>query len=176
MSVPDYRSLSDDEVLRIATRPQDLTDEARNLLDAELRQRSIRSHDIDEYRALVTEFETSEAAKVAVPFTTRGMGRKFYGKSNYQYDPISNSEEFDATSWFVFMMFPLIPLGSYRVQRQHRENWWDRIFGDNKFEVLKKLPRNWQQIVLTWIKAVLVVIVIRLSLPLLLEWSFRLSK
>lgn len=175
MTAPDYSSLSDDEVLRLATRPQDLTDEARSLLDAELSQRNLNAHDVETCRAVVTEFERSEALKVAVPFTTRGMGRKFFGKSNYQYDSISNSEEFDTTLWFVLLMFPLIPLGTYRIRRRRRENWWDRLFADNKFEVSEKLSRNWQQIALTWLKAVLVVIGIRLSLPLLLEWSFRFS-
>ncbi|PYX37158.1 MAG: hypothetical protein DMG75_07980, partial [Acidobacteria bacterium] len=69
---------------------------------------------------------------------------------------------FDTTLWFLLLLFPLFPLGAYRLHRQRRENWWQRIMAAPDFVVVDKLSRNWEQILGTWIKAAAVLFLLRL--------------
>jgi len=171
--MPDYQRLSDDEILALASQPNDLTDEARRLLDAELHQRNLGPGEIRAYESETAEFNKARALNIGTPTTFRGTGRRFFGKSNYHYDSLSGSEEFDTTLWFVLLMFPLVPLGTYRLRRQRSENWWQRVFSRPDFIVIDKLSRNWAHIFVTWIKAVVLVLLIRASLPWLLEVARR---
>lgn len=160
--MPDYERLTDDEVLALANERQDLTVDAQAALDVELRRRSISPNDIQDYQAETVQLNETEVRNIGVPTTFKGTGRKFLGKTNYQYDALSDSEEFDTTLWFVLLLFPLFPLGAYRLHRQRRENWWQRIMAATDFVVVDKLSRNWEQILGTWIKAAAVLFLLRL--------------
>ena len=88
----------------------------------------------------------------------RGIGKKFYGKSNYAHDSQYQIEEFDTTFWFVLLYFPLIPLRSYRIRRKYRSPW--NIFGSKTYQMVQRVPRKWGQIFFTWIKAIVILLVL----------------
>ncbi len=165
----DYQGLTDDQIFALATQPEDLSDEARGALEAELRRRNISTDDIGAYEAEVAEINRSEELNIGSPRAFRGIGRKFFGRSNYNLDALSGLEEFDTTLWFVFLFLPVIPLGTYRIRHKRRENWWHQFFSGPEFIVVDKLARNWEQIFTTWIKTVLVLFALRFTLPWLLE-------
>lgn len=111
--MPDYERLTDDEVLALANERQDLTVDAQAALDVELRRRSISPNDIQDYQAKTVQLNETEVRNIGVPTTFKGTGRKFLGKTNYQYDALSDSEEFDTSSGlycYCFRCFPSEPI------------------------------------------------------------------
>jgi hypothetical protein len=101
----------------------------------------------------------------------RGIGKKFYGKSNYAHDSQFQIEEFDTTFWFVFLFFPVIPLRSYRLRRKYRSRW--NIFGSKTYQMVHRIPRQWGQIFFTWIQAFIVLFVLQVLGKLFIEYLRR---
>lgn len=176
--MPEYARLTDDEITHLAEERGELTEEAKQQLDAELRRRNITAADVAAYSA-----ESQRLSETPDPnlFTARvyhpyGIGRKLFGKTNHSYDPGSEFEEFDTTLWFVIFWLPVIPLSSYRVRRDVRRQW--KYLFSRRIWTVRKLPRNWGQILLTWIKAAVLLLVAMLilrDLPSLLS-RFQLHK
>ncbi len=106
--------------------------------------------------------------------TLWGIGNTHRGKSNYVVDEEKGVEEFDTTLWFVILGFPIFPRQSYRIQ----QNVWylqqDKVpseLGDPRvirngtkqgidgnsirlshpFNIIKKLPMNWKQVIKTYL-------------------------
>lgn len=98
----------------------------------------------------------------------RGIGKKFYGKSNYAHDSQYQIEEFDTTFWFVLLYFPLIPLRSYRIRRKYRSRW--NIFGSKTYQMVHRIPRKWGQIFFTWIKAIVILLALQFVGRIFLEY------
>ena len=97
------------------------------------------------------------------------IGKKFFGVKNRSHDARLRVEEFDTTLWFFALWFPIFPLGSYRIRRLFRR-WWNLCAAD-EFHVLHKFPqRNWEQILVTWIKAMLALLVLRFAVPFVLHY------
>lgn len=61
--MPDYHHLTDDELLHIAEERHQLTDEARQTLDAELHSRKLTRADLDTYRVGHEEAERADQLK-----------------------------------------------------------------------------------------------------------------
>ena len=101
----------------------------------------------------------------------RGIGKKFYGRSNYTHDSQCQIEEFDTTFWFVLLFFPLIPLRSCRIRRRYRIR--GNIFASRTYQVLNRLPLKWGQVLLTWIKAGVILLVLRMLGKMLIEYLRR---
>lgn len=167
--MPEYQNLSEDELLNIAEDRQHLTDEARLALDVELSKRKLSSSNVDAYHSRQETEKQADELKRAVPkFIFRiGLGQKFLGKSNRQRDPSGGFEKFDSTLWFVVLWFPIFPIGTYTVNRPLTQ-WLGIRFGAEEVAI-KKHPRNWEQILLTWIKAVAVLFALRLVFFMLLH-------
>jgi hypothetical protein len=168
-SVPEYQHLAEDELLNIAEDRQHLTDEARLALDAELNRRKLSSSDVDSYRLQQeTANKVDELKRAAPRFIFRyGFGQKFLGKSDRQRDPSGLFEKYDSTLWFVVLWFPIFPMGTYTVRRSLTK-WLGIVFASDEV-ALERLPRNWEQILLTWIKAVALLFALRLSFLMLLR-------
>ena len=98
----------------------------------------------------------------------RGIGRNFYGRSNYAQDSQFQIEEFDTTFWFVFLYFPLIPLRSCRIRRKYRSRW--NVFASKTYQLVHRLPRNWGQILLTWATAIVVLVLLQFLGRMFLEY------
>jgi len=175
--VPDYHHLTDDELLHIAEDRNNLTDEARLALDTELNSRKLTSADIDTYRVGREEAEKADQlqrARTTYSFN-RGITKEFFGKANRRRDPSGAFEEYESTLWFVVFWFPLFPIGTFTLRRDIKR--WLGIEWKGSEVALERHPRNWEQILLTWIKAVVVLWVILLSFSLLRhhpEWFQRL--
>jgi hypothetical protein len=158
----EYGTKTDEELLRLALEPDELTDEARFALSAELRTRGIDTP--TRLAALRNEEESrkDEQAKnigrmgLLHPY---GIGRSRFGKADYRFDSQSGLEEFVTTVFVVLLWFPLIPTGTYRIQRK-------RAFFSGQMTVLEKLPLDWEQVLKVW--------VIAAGSLLLLVWAFKL--
>ena len=163
----EYDNLTEDELLQLAVERDELTEEARLALDTELSRRRIGS---DEIKVLEAEARAAREKEenLSVSNLFRGANKEFYGKGTYTHDVRNRVEEFDTTLWFVVFYFPLIPLGSYRIRRRFRSRW--NIFASETVHVVRQLPRYWEQILLTWIKASAVLLALRLVLFYVLEY------
>lgn len=175
--MPEYQHLTQDELLRLAEDRAQLTDDARLALDAELSRRRISSSDVDSYRIEYTAADRAEKLRVANRLTYiahAGFGKKFLGKTNRNRDPEELFEQYDTTLWFVVLWFPVFPIATYTV-RTDLERWLGMLVASDPIAI-ERHPRNWEQILLTWVKAASVLLVLRLSFLLLLrhpEWLRR---
>lgn len=154
--MPEYQDLTDDEILHLAEEREQLTEDARQLLDYELERRKLSSSEINSYVVERLAFEHSEKMKRAVPsyIGDVGRGKKFLGKTNRHRDPSGDFEQYDTTLWFVALWFPVFPIATYTVRRV-LERWWGGVSA-SKERPRERHPRNWEQIVLTWTKAMVV--------------------
>jgi hypothetical protein len=173
--MPEYQHLTDDELLHLAEDREQLTDEACLALDAELNRRRLASSDIQSYRQQRETAEKADDLERAAPtyIFRAGLGKKFLGKTNRKRDPSGLFESYDSTLWFVALWFPVFPIATYTVRRDF-EKWLGFVFASDPIAV-ERHSRNWEQILLTWIKAVLVLwaIVLLVRHP---EWLAYLLK
>jgi len=107
--MPEYQSLTDDEVLQIATEREQLTDDARSMLDSELALRKLSIKDVQSQKIAYERAEKLERARLGHKilsqrtFSRRGFGINFFGKTNVRRDPAGHFEEYDATQCRNFM-------------------------------------------------------------------------
>jgi hypothetical protein len=168
--MPDYQHSKRDELLRLALEKDQLTDEARLALETEISGRRITQSDIQSFKDELQSAQAKEDRDVRAVFTPSShLGKKFFGVKNRVHDARLLIEEFDTTLWFFALWFPIFPLGSYRIRRPFRR-WWNLCASD-EFHVLHKFPqRNWEQILVTWIKAMLALLVLRFVVPFVLHY------
>jgi hypothetical protein len=137
-----YRAKSDDELLRLAVSPDQLTDEARTALQVELATRNL---DDNEHLAAARNQEKARKADIGnlmfVPHF--GVGRMRFGRAGRTFDPITLRERFSTTVFIVLLCFPFVPTGTYLVERQPE-------FPDH-LTSLERLPLDWQQVLKVWI-------------------------
>jgi hypothetical protein len=166
-NMPEYQSLSDDELLHLGEESDQLTEEARLEFETELSRRKLSLRDIDSYRSQREAAETSDALKHARPkfVHNSGVGQMFLGKTNRRPDPSGLFEEYESTLWFVIFWFPVFPIASYTV-RQDFNRWLGFRWAGGEVSV-ERHPRNWEQILLTWVKAGAVLLLLRLAFLLL---------
>lgn len=168
--MPDYQNLTRDELLRLALEKDQLTDEARLALDSEISSRRISSSDIASFQDESQAAQAEEDRDVPAFAASSGshIGKKFFGMKNRTHDARFRIEEYDTTLWFFILWFPIFPIGSYRIRRLFHRRWY--FCASDEFHVLQKLSeRDWEQILVTWIKAVLVLLVLRFAVPLLFD-------
>ena len=172
--VAEYQHLTEDELLHVAEDREQLTDDARLALDAELSRRRLAPSDIDAYRTEREAADKAEKLKRVVRFYIHrvGLGKKFLGETKRHRDPSGLFEHYDTTLWFVILWFPIFPIATYTVRRD-LERWWGGVSASDEI-ALEYHPRNWEQILLTWVKAASVLLALRLIFLLLLrhpEWQ-----
>jgi len=169
----EYQHLTSDELLHLAEDREQLSDEARSALDAELGRRKLSPPDIESYRLQRESVEQADHLKRAVRgyIPNVGLGKKFLGKANRHRDTSGLFEQYDATLWFVVLWFPVFPIATYTVRRD-LERWWGGVSTSDEIAI-QRHPRNWEQVLLTWVKAASVLLALRLTFLLLLrhpEW------
>ena len=180
--MPDYQNLTDDELLHVGTEREQLTEDARVALDGELARRRLSAAEIDAYKVEYVKTDKAEKLKIAnqvgTNFTARrGVGKKFLGKANRRLDPSGRFEEYESTQWFVVFWFPVFPIASFTVRRDF-ERWLGMVFASDPV-ALERHPRDWEQILLTWVKAAAFLLALRLLFLYLAfhpEWLRRLFK
>ena len=168
-----YQHLTEDELLHIAEEKEQLTDEARLALESEFKRRNLSTSEVDAYRRQYADDNEADKVRRArrqlVPNV--GLGKKFLGKTNYRRDPSDVFELYESTLWFVVFWFPVYPIATYTVRRD-LDRWLGMTFASDEV-ALDRHPRNWEMILLTWVKASAFVLALRLMFLLLLhhpEW------
>jgi hypothetical protein len=168
MLIPEYQYLTTDEVLRIASQKEQLTDEARMTLETELARRKLSDEEVQSYKVEYLAAERVEKARSANRIfgpswsSHRGIGFKFLGKSNGRRDPSGRFEEYESTQWFIIFSFPVFPVATFTVRRVLSRRLG--IVFKSEPHTIQRHPRNWEQILATWIKAVLILWAILLML------------
>jgi hypothetical protein len=144
----EYRNKADKELLRLALTPEDLTPEANVALKSELARRRIDSKMYldtarQEEKERKAENDRSLGTLGFIPHF--GVGRMRFGKGNRFYDPETGLERFKTTVFVVLFWFPLIPRGTYLVER--KRTLPDEVSG------LERLPLDWEQVLKVWVVA-----------------------
>ena len=145
----EYQSKTDEELLRLALDAADLTPEANVVLNNELSRRGINNAErlaaFQEEEDQRKEEERKEAGKLFVlhPY---GIGRDRFGKAERIYDPTTRIERFKTTVFAVLIWFPLIPTGTFLVERK-------RSLFSRQVTILKRLPLDWEQVLQVWVAA-----------------------
>jgi hypothetical protein len=167
----DYQHLTADELLHLAEERGQLTQEARLTLDGELNRRKLSPSDIDSYRVQREAADKADRLKRAARSYTYNvsLGRKFLGQTNRRRDASGLFEEYETTRWFVVLWFPIFPIATFTVKRE-LERWMGLTVASSEVAI-ERHPRNWEQILLTWVKAALVVLALRLTFLFLLRHS-----
>jgi len=166
--MPEYQSLTDDEVLQIATEREQLTDDARSMLDSELALRKLSIKDVQSQKIAYERAEKLERARLGHKilsqrtFSRRGFGINFFGKTNVRRDPAGHFEEYDATQWVVILWIPVFPVATCTVHRT-RSRWLGLTFKSAP-QIIARHARNWEQILLTWVKTAAILLGLRLVL------------
>lgn len=156
-----YQSMTDEELLRLALDAEQLTPEASAMLNDELARRRINN--AERLSALREHEEQRKEVQSRNPGTLfvihpLGIGRKRFGKADRTYTPETGKERFKTTIFIVFFWLPLIPTGTFLVEKK-------RGFL-NQITVLKKLPLDWGQVLRVWVVA--------LATILAAIWAFKL--
>lgn len=138
----EYASKSDEELLRLALNPEQLTPEANVLLSSELSRRGISSRErLETTRQQDQERKAENEKDTGTLFFIHayGIGRSHFGKADGTYDAESGMERFKTTIFVVLFWIPLIPTGTFLVERQ-------RGFFSGKIKVLERFPLDWEQV------------------------------
>ncbi|HSY92898.1 MAG TPA: hypothetical protein VK812_16105 [Candidatus Binatus sp.] len=171
--MPAYERLTHDELLHLAEEKEQLTEEARVALEVEIKRRRLSPSDLEAYKLQCLAADEADKLKRATPdlILSGGFGKKFLGKANRHRDPTGSFEQYDTTLWFVVLWFPVFPIATFTVRRE-LERWLGMLVASDAV-ALDRHPRNWEQILLTWVKGASVVVALRLTFLLLLrhpEW------
>jgi hypothetical protein len=144
----EYGHKSDEDLLRLALNTETLTPDALFVLSSELTRRGLNSPEClgaarREEAARKAEIERDPGKQFLVPLW--GVGRMRFGKADKVYDPNTGLERFKTTVFIVLLWLPLIPTGTYLIER-------DRKLPDD-LHPLEKLPLDWEQVLKVWVVA-----------------------
>jgi hypothetical protein len=143
----EYKGKTDDELLRLALNPTELTPEANLALNDELARRRINSSGrLTGFREEEEQRKAEQSRDTGKLFVIHpyGIGRKRFGKADRAHDPETGMERFKTTVFVVLFWLPLIPTGTFLVERE-------RGFLSNQMTVLERLPLDWEQVLKAWV-------------------------
>ena len=162
----EYRTKTDEELLRLALDAADLTPEANLVLSNELSRRGINTPERLASFRVEEKYRKEEASKhtgslfIIHPF---GVGHLRFGKSDRVYNPATDRERFKTTLFVVLFWFPFVPTGTFFVEKK-------RSLFSNRLTILKKLPLDWRQVRRVWGVAIGIVLSIIVALAVLLHF------
>lgn len=136
-----YRFLTDDELLALK-HEGGFTPEAERVLEREFARRNLHSDDVVSY-AKATERKNLREEVVERGGGYRRPGIQIFGKL-YLNEADRRANIQVRTKWFTIRGIPVVPLASYRFKVQSK----------NCQRVINRVPLNWGQVFLTWIKTV----------------------
>jgi hypothetical protein len=144
-----YQSRTDEELLRLALDPEQLTPGAKAVLNDELARRRINNPQrLSDFREQEVQREEEQGRNPGKLFVIHpyGIGRKRFGKAERVYSAETGTERFKTTVFIVLFWLPLIPTGTFLAEKQ-------RGFLPNQMTVLEKLPLDWEQVLKVWVVA-----------------------
>ena len=144
--IKQYETKKDDELLLLALDSEQLTPEATTALNSELAKRRIGTGRLNVFHAEKEHHEAEQRKKPGPLFVVHpyGIGRKRFGKANYEYSSETGMERFKTTVFIVLFWLPLLPTGTYFVERK-------KEFLSSEITVLERLPLDWEQVLKVWI-------------------------
>ena len=110
----EYQHLTNDELLHLADEREQLTDEARLALDAELSRRRLSTSDLDSFldsfkQQCAAEEEADKLRRAAPQLMAHGsFGKKLFGKAQRRRDRSGLFELYESTLWFCSSVVPII--------------------------------------------------------------------
>ncbi|MGA1983010.1 MAG: hypothetical protein ABSG84_11180 [Acidobacteriaceae bacterium] len=151
-----YQNMSDGQLLETANEGG-LVDDAKLALASELHRRNLKKSDLNHHKESPRERLNDAAQEKQLPLLQLGTGLFFFGKA-YLNDADREANIQIRTKWIALRYVPLIPLASYRVKC--KEQRW-KFFRWTSYErILQRVPLNWNQVLLTWLKEILFVALI----------------
>jgi hypothetical protein len=144
----EYHRKTDEELLRLALDSADLTREANVMLNNELSRREINSAErLAAFRAEEEQRKQEERKEAGRLFVLHpyGIGRDRFGKADRVYDATTRVERFKTTVFVVLIWFPLIPTGTFLVEK--KRSLFSRV------TILRRLPLDWEQVLQVWVVA-----------------------
>lgn len=79
-------------------------------------------------------------------YSLNGTGTTLYGKSDID----SRDGSYVATKWFIFLLFPIIPFGSYRVWRGETKTKFFLPGYETQYRTIR-VKTNWKQVIKTYL-------------------------
>jgi len=165
----EYRGKTDEELLRLALDPEQLTPETNVVLHDELARRRINNAEgLSAFRKEEEQRKEEQRKNIGSLFVFHpyGIGRKRFGKAGRIYNPETGMERFKTTVFVVLFWLPLIPTGTFLIERK-------RAFLSNQMKVLEKLPLDWEQVLTVWVITSAILLVVILMFRLLPRFLYR---
>jgi hypothetical protein len=161
-----YRGLSDNELQRLSG-GDGFTPEARQVLDHELCSRNLTAYTPPSQKAKPPRERLREDVKEKTYLRGRGRtGLYLYGR-RYLSAADKAADIQLRTKWFAVSGIPLVPLASFRF-RCKQKSWW--LFHWTVAEtVVGRVPLDWTQVILTWLKTLLSALLI-FGVVFVYEW------
>jgi hypothetical protein len=148
-----YKTLTDAELLNLKSQGG-FTEEAEQELAEELRRRNLKPAKLK--RHIVHErIRLREEAKEK-GFAGRGPALLFFGR-RYLNDADKRANIQLRTKWFALGGIPLVPIASYRFKCTGDAGKWH--LGDPEQRVINRVPLNWTQVFLTWMKTAIFILI-----------------
>ena len=148
-----FQNKSNEELLRIALHVGQLSPETAMILRTELARRHLddpeRIHSARLEKARIKAEDENDPGSLFF-FSRLGFGRMRFGKAELAYDADTRIEHFKTTLFWVFFWFPLIPSGTYRVERR-------RKFLSRKIRSWERLRLDWKQVLWVWMGATAII-------------------
>ena len=163
----EYQAKTDEELLRLALDAADLTPEANLVLNNELSRRGINTAErLAPFREAENRRKEEASKHTGSLFIIHpiGIGHLRFGKAGRVCDPATGRERFQTTIFVVLFWFPLIPTGTFFVEKR-------RSFFSNRLTILKRLPLDWRQVRRVWGAAIAILLSIIILSALLLHFS-----
>lgn len=148
-----YKALTDEQLLDLK-REGGFTNEAERVLENELHRRNLTPADLKQY---IVESERSNLREEVRERggRYRSAGLQFFGR-NYINEADKEADIQLRTKWFTMSGIPLIPIASYRFKCTGSPG---KLFtGNTHQEVLNRVPLNWTQVCMTWIKTATILV------------------
>jgi hypothetical protein len=149
-----YETLNDSQLLNL-NNEGGFTEEAERVLADELERRNLDAGDLKRYKTqgerLKLREETTEKG-----YISRGTGLLFLGRRSLnEQDRKANIEV--RTKWFALCWIPIVPIASYRFHCSDARPWSSR---DDMRRVIDRVPLLWTQVLLTWLKTAVVLVLL----------------
>ena len=143
-----YQHMTDSQLLQVANEGG-LVPEAQLALTEELHRRSLKKSDLPRHKQSPRERLEGESQERWFPLVRyHSLGFGFYGRK-YLNEADRHENIKVRTKFFVFTL-PLIPVASYRCKCTGDLNKWFQW--NAQYHVLNRVPLNWDQVFLTWMK------------------------
>jgi hypothetical protein len=149
-----YRKMSDEQLENLASE-SGFTEAASQALHEELSCRKIHPQQLHKAKLQVERHKLRDEAKERTfpLFRRGGIGVYFYGR-NYLSEADKAADIQIRTKWFVICCVPLVPIASYRFKCNESDAGF--LHWDAEQKVVNRVPLNWNQIAITYLKTIAV--------------------